>query len=200
MLLSSVWRTICFSTLSLLDPFKSLLVCGLACRWVTAHPCRHGDDSNTTLLSHSSFFSIQSIWISLLLHTPLLPPSHSVPGGIPEPARTRPGARPGTRPEQVKLLPVSFMQATVSGWIKASQVCNSHGTEPTHNMNGSLKISLNKPQRDNAVVPAGEYLVFKIKQELIISSVRTGQLASAPDAGIVTGLVSQHRQMFVPLV
>lgn len=56
MLLSSVWRTICFSTSSLLNPFKSLLVCGFACRWVTAHPCRHGDDSNTTLPGHSSLF------------------------------------------------------------------------------------------------------------------------------------------------
>lgn len=77
---------------------------------------------------------------------PPLPPSHSVPGSIPEPAWTRSGARPGTRPEQVKLLPVSFAQANVSGWIKASQVCNSHGNEPTHNMSGSLKMSLNRSE------------------------------------------------------
>lgn len=117
-------------------------------------------------------FSIQSIWISLLLHAPhppLPPASHSVPGGIPEPAWTRPGARPGTRPEQVKLLPVSFAQATVSGWIKASQVCNSHGNEPTDNMNGSLKISLNRSETTLRVAfsPPGNLKYLRLIQTKI---------------------------------
>lgn len=92
MLLSSVWRTICFSTSSLLNPFKSLLVCGFACRWVTAHPCRHGDDSNTTLLGHSSLFPSRASGSPfsstpphfLLLPTAFLAAYLSLPGRVPE--------------------------------------------------------------------------------------------------------------------
>lgn len=124
---------------------------------VTAHPCRHGDDSNTTLLGHSSFFPSRASG-SPFSSTPPLPSSHSVPGGIPEPAWTRPGAGPSTRPEQVKLLPVSFAQAAA-----ASQVCNCHGNEPTHNTNGAPKISRNRSETTpRRFQPAGEYLAFEI--------------------------------------
>lgn len=72
--LSWVWRKICCSPLSLVNPFESVLVLGFACRCVTAHPNRYGDCSKkkSNVAQPLIRFSIQSIWSSVLLHTPFL--------------------------------------------------------------------------------------------------------------------------------